>query len=276
MTTEVKEPEQIVDEITGEIIEQEPPDISQESFRANVRRVREADTAEPFEIVGKLIETGWERVHLFSADYWFQTHTFQKCGITRKTTDDLLQSIFLGEDKAKTLGKHSFKMQLSEMLDYFDFCKILIEGNWNTIMSDDHTRNAVQNFLSRWQDKGYGIILSSSNAMTVKILNEQYALYQKPYSLVAKTKGFTDDRVLAFPEGTRGKTAEDCLSIFGSLSNVALANESELRSVPKLGPKKVALIMEHFNKDNDKNLWKYSVRKVYESVDKNANQGSML
>ena len=28
MTIEVKEPEQIVDEITGEIIEQTPPDIS--------------------------------------------------------------------------------------------------------------------------------------------------------------------------------------------------------------------------------------------------------
>ena len=54
MTTDIKEPEQIVDEITGEIITQEPPDLSQESFRANTKRVREADTAEPFEIVGKL------------------------------------------------------------------------------------------------------------------------------------------------------------------------------------------------------------------------------
>ena len=276
MTTDIKEPEQIVDEITGEIITQEPPDLSQESFRANTKRVREADTAEPFEIVGKLIETGWERVHLFSADYWFQTHTFQKCGITRKTTDDLLQSIFLGEDKAKTLGKHSFKMQLSEMLDYFDFCKILIEGNWNTIMGDDHTRNAVQNFLSRWQDKGYGIILSSSNAMTVKILNEQYALYQKPYSLVAKTKGFTDDRVLSFPEGSRGETALHCLEIFGSISNVSMANIDELCAVPKIGNKKANMIKEHFSKDCDKNLFKYKVIKVYDNEDKNANQGSML
>lgn len=263
-----------VDPNTGEIIT--PPDISQENFRANVKRVREADTAEPYEITGKLIETGWERMHLFSADYWFQTYSFQKCGITRKTTDDLLSSIFLGEEKAKQLGKHSFKMQLSEMLDYFDFCKILIEGNWSKIMGDDHTRKAVQGFLSRWQDKGYGIILSSSNDMTVKILNEQYALYQQPYSQVAKTKGFTDDRVLAFPEGTRGETAKVCLEVFGSLANISMANEDELRAIPKLGPKKVALILEHFSKDSDKNLFKYSVKKVYQEEEKNVEQGSLL
>jgi ERCC4-type nuclease len=270
----MSEQKQQVDEITGEIID--APDISEEHFRANTRRIREADTAEPYEIVGELIKTGWERNHLFSADYWFQTHTFQKCAITRKTTDDLLQSIFMSEDKAKELGKHSFKMQLSEMLDYFDFCKILIEGNWTKIMGDDHTRVMTQNFLSRWQDKGYGIILSSSNAMTVKILNEQYALYQKPYSSVAKTKGFTDDRVLAFPEGTRGETAINCLEIFGSISNVAMASLEELQAVPKIGLKKATLIKEHFRKDCQKNVFKYYVEKKYEEEDKNSKQGKLV
>lgn len=248
-----------IDQFTGEVIES---DLSQEHFRANVKRVREADTAEPFEIVGKLVETGWERNHLFSADYWFMTHSFQKCGITRKTTDDLLGSIFLSEGKAKELGKHSFKMQLSEMLDYYDFCKLLIEGNWSKIMSDDLTRKMTQSFLSRWQDKGFGIILSSSNAMTVKILNEQYALYQQPYSQVAKTKGFTDDRVLAFPEGTRGETALNCLEIFGSLKNVADATVEQLLMVPKIGPKKAEAIRNHFNKDTEKNVLKESKQLV--------------
>ena len=45
--------EQQVDPNTGEIIT--PPDLSQENFRANVKRVREVDTAEPFEIAGRLI-----------------------------------------------------------------------------------------------------------------------------------------------------------------------------------------------------------------------------
>ena len=268
------EEQQLVDPNTGEIIQ--PPDISQENFRANTKRIREADTAEPFEIVGKLIELGWERNHLFSADYWFQTYSFQKCGFTRKTTEDLLSSIFLSEDKAKQLGKHSFKMQLSEMLDYFDFCKILIEGNWSKIMGDDHTRKMVQNFLSRWQDKGYGIILSSSNEMTVKILNEQYALYQQPYSQVAKTKGYTDDRILAFPEGCRGETAKNCLEIFGGITNASVANIDELCAVPKIGNKKANLIIEHFSKGNEKNLFKYKVVKVYENENKNVEQGSLL
>ena len=266
--------EQQVDPNTGEIIT--PPDLSQENFRANVKRVREVDTAEPFEIAGKLIELGWERAHLFSSDYWFQTYSFQKCAITRKTTDDLLGSIFLSEDKAKQLGKHSFKMQLSEMLDYFDFCKILIEGNWSKIMGDDHTRKMVQSFLSRWQDKGYGLLLSSSNDMTVKILNEQYALYQKPYSMVAKTKGFTDDRILAFAEGSRGETAKNCLEIFGSISNASMASLEELTAVPKIGNKKANLIQEHFTRDADKNVFKYKVVKVYENEEKNAEQGNLL
>jgi ERCC4-type nuclease len=246
----MNEDNKYIDPNTGEVF-----DITQDTFRSNVSRKREADTAEPYEICDKLIQTGWERNHLFSADYWFMTHSFQKCGVTRKTTDDLLGSIFLSDNKAKELGKHTFKMQLDEMLDYYDIRKFLIEGSWAKIMGDDQTRSAVQGFLSRWQDKGFGILLSSSPMMTVKILNEQYSLYQKPYSLVSNTKGVTDERVLAFPSGSRGETGKTCLEIFGSLKNVASATIEQLDAVPKIGAKKAQTIWEHFNKDNDKNVF---------------------
>lgn len=219
-------------------------------FRSQVAqaRKREADTAEPWEIVGKLIETGWEKNKLFSADYWFFTYSFQKLGITRKTTEDLLSSIFLSDNKAKESGKHPFVMQLEEMLDYYDIKKILIEGSWRKILADDITRRQVQGFLQRWQDKGFSLILSASTEMTVKILNELYAIYQRPYSLSSNTKGFTDDRILAFPSGCRGKSAMDCLTFFGDLETVALASVEELDEVEGIGLKRANLIWEHFHR----------------------------
>lgn len=223
------------------------PQLDFRSQVANTRR-READTAEPWEIVSKLVETGWERNKLWSADYWFFTYSFQKLGITRKTTDDLLQSIFYSDKKAKQEGKHPFKMQLEEMLDFYDINKILIEGTWLKIMGDDNTRKAVQGFLMRWQDKGFKLILSANTVMTVKILNEEYALYQRPYSLVANTSGFTDDRVLAFPSGCRGKTAMDCLELFGSLTAVGRVPVDDLMTVNNVGEKKANLIYEHFHR----------------------------
>ncbi len=222
-------------------------------FRSQVaqNRKREADTAEPWSITSKLIETGWERNKLFSADYWFMTYSFQKLGITRKTTDDLLASIFLSDNKANAEGKHPFKMQLEEMLDYYEIRKILIEGSWRLIFADDITRKAVQGFLARWQDKGFSLIISANIEMTIKILNELYALYQRPYSLSSNTKGFTDDRVLAFPSGCRGKTAMDCLEVFGSLADIGRKAEEDFRTVRNVGEKKAQLIYNHFHKEEN-------------------------
>lgn len=219
-------------------------------FRSTVanQRKREVDTAEPSDIVYRLVETGWERNKLFSADYWFFTYDFKKLGITRKTTDDLLGSIFFSDKKALREGKHPFKMQLEEMLDFYDINKILIEGTWLKIMGDDQTRRCVQGFLDRWQDKGFKLIISANSNMTVKILNEQYALYQRPYSLASNTKGFIDDRVLAFPSGCRGKTAMDCLNMFGSLSIIGQLDPEDFLRVHNVGEKKAILMYEHFHK----------------------------
>lgn len=211
--------------------------------------MRIADTAEPYEIVGKLLETGWERQHLLSGDYYFTTYTNQRLVVTRKTTSDLVNSIFISDNHCKELGKHPFVQQLEEMLEQYDMHKILIEGSWLLVMSDDKTRTCVQSFLSRWQDKGYSLLLSANNEMTVKILNEQYALYQKPYSLSGNTKGFYDDRVLAFPSGCRGETAYNCLKHFGTLANIMQASALELTSINGIGEKRANLIYYHFHRE---------------------------
>ncbi len=229
-------------------MEQQQNNYNHSDIQSTKIRQRVVDTAEPWDIAGKLIETGWERNKMFCGDYWLMTHSFQRVGITRKTTDDLLGSIFLTDNKAKEIGKHPFVIQLDQMLDRYDIKKILIEGSWRRIFEEDITRKHVWNFLDAWQDKGFTLEITTDQEMTIKRLNELYAKYQEPYTLVANTKGFSDDRILAFPSGSRGKTAKDCLEIFGSLKRVAEATIDELVCCPNIGVKKATMIVEHFNK----------------------------
>jgi len=185
---------------------------------------------------------------MFSADFAFLTHSFQKVGITRKSTGDLLNSI--NEVWAK---------QLEEMLDYYDIKIILIEGSWRTITpsfvagaGNYLTWSGIWNYLRRWQDKGFTLELTTSTGHTIKRLNELYALYQKSYSLSAMTRKFADDRVLAFPSGTRGKTGQKVLDTLGSIQAVANASVEQLLQIEGIGQKKADLIYTHFRKNNPK------------------------
>ena len=53
----------------------------------------------------------------------------------------------------------------------------------------------IWNYIRRWQDKGVTLELTMNEGHTINRLNKLYALYQKPYSLSANTRKFTDDRV---------------------------------------------------------------------------------
>jgi|GEM_PF-2394898 len=205
------------------------------------------DAAEPGTIRMKLYEVGWQQERMKSGDYKFFTHDFKRVGITRKGIQDLLNSI--GD---------RFSKQLEEMLDYYDMRIILLEGSWKMVSPTSkivgprgieyYTWSMVWNYLRRWQDKGFTLELTVNEGHTIQRLNELYALYQKPYSRSANTKDFTDDRILAFPSGSRGKTAMDCIAHFGSLVDVAVASPDELVKVNGVGEKKAFLIFNHFNK----------------------------
>ena len=220
-------------------------------------REKFVDSAEPGTIREKLLEVGWQQRRLYSGDYWFFSHDFKKVGITRKTVDDLLGS--LSGSKAED-GKRRYPLpkQLEEMLDEYPLKIILLEGSWKwvspnqTIVSgrgiEYHTWSMVWNFLRRWFDKGFTLELTVNEGHTIQRLNELYALYQKPYSLSSATKDFTDDRVLAFPSGCRGKTALNCIAYFSSLVDVAVAAPEELQKVQDVGEKKAWLIYNHFHK----------------------------
>jgi ERCC4-type nuclease len=208
-------------------------------------RQRIVDSREPDIIRTKLLELGWEQEQLYSADYWFWGHGFKKVGITRKRTDDLMNS----------LGEH-FSKQLEEMLDYYDINIILVEGSWHQIFNsinyfrevEREDRCMVLNWLHRWQQKGFIFEITSSEGNTVKRLNELYALHQKDYSMSSRTREFTDDRVLAFPAGSRGKTAMTVLDKFKTLQAVSMASVGELKAVDGIGDKKAQSIFNHFRR----------------------------
>ncbi len=207
------------------------------------------DTAEPGSIREKLMKVGWMQQRLYSGDYSFFSHDYHKVGITRKTTQDLLQSI--GD---------TFSKQLEEMLDTYAVRIILLEGRWVKIQGDKLIVDGivkwgwdmVWNYLRRWQDKGFTLEITVDEGHTIHRLNSLYALYQKPYSLSAGSRGFTDDRVLAMPSGLRGKSGAKILE-GRSLAEVAQMTVEELKQVEDIGDKRAQLVYNHFRKKNSKN-----------------------
>jgi len=216
----------------------------QDLFQTDARAVKLVDSREPEELRMRLLETGWIQKRMWSGDFAFLTHQFHKVGITRKNTSDLLTSI--NEIWAK---------QLEEMLEYYDIRIILVEGSWtnirpNVVLGGSGisylTWDGIWNYLRRWQDKGFTLELTTSLNHTAKRLNKLYALYQKPYSISAKSKRYTDDRILAFPSGCRGKTAQQILDSGKSLVDIGQMSIEELKQFEKIGDKKASLIVEHF------------------------------
>ena len=213
-------------------------------------KVREkvVDAAEPGIIREKLLETGWVQKRLPSGDYKFHTFDFKRVGITRKKVEDLLKSI--GE---------TFSKQLEEMLDFYDINILLLEGSWKWVFGSDkiittrgiqyYSRDLVWDYLHRWFAKGFIPELTVNEGDTIHRLNRLFVLYQKSYSMSARSRKWTDDRVLAFPSGARGKTALDCLKHFGSLADICLVSPEQLRQVDGVGGKKAELIFNHFHKE---------------------------
>lgn len=87
---------------------------------------------------------------------------------------------------------------------------------------------------------------------TVDRLNELYALYQKPYSLSAKSKGYADERLLALPSGLRGKAGEGLLDS-RSLRDIANMTTEEIleAKVAGIGKKRATLVEQHFTRRVD-------------------------
>ena len=222
----------------------------QDTFTPDARTIKIIDTREPEMLRMKLLEVGWQQKALYYGDMTFLAHDYRRVLITRKSTSDLLGSI-----------NEIFAHQLEMILDFNSngYNIILIEGSWERIRPSIITGgsgisyltwNGIWNYLRRWQDKGFSLEFTVSLSHTAKRLNSLYALYQKSYSLSAMTHKFTDDRVLSFPSGCRGKTAQQILDDGKSLVDIGQMSIEELKAYDKIGDKKASLIVEHFNRRN--------------------------
>jgi ERCC4-type nuclease len=210
-------------------------------------RMKVVDSNEPGVMRQKLLELGWEQRRMEAADYWWFDHDYKKVGVERKEVNDFMAS--LGDRLAN---------QLEGALDHFDTVILLLEGNWRNIGYNNligsqgisyNTWAMAWNFIRSQQHKGVTIELTTSMGHTVQRLNELYAWYQKTTHTGGMShKTFSDDRIMAFPRGCRGKTAEAVLGVFKSLVGVGNADVSDLMNVPGIGEKKAADIYAHFNR----------------------------
>lgn len=209
-------------------------------------RLKYVDSREPDNIRMKLLEYGWNQTQMESGDYSFQSNDYKWIGITRKTVTDLIGSI--GD---------RFAYQLENMLDYYTVNIMIIEGSWSNLRPDKVTKyngdlsnmtwDSIWNWLHRWLAKGFVLELTTSPEHTIHRLNVLFALYQKSYSLNAKSKDYVDDRILAFPSGCRGKTAMSLLKGRSLKEVVSMSEDWYKANGEKIGDKKAATIWNHFN-----------------------------
>lgn len=214
----------------------------------DLRHIKIADSAEPGLIREALLEVGWRQQRLQSGDFMFFTCQYHKVGITRKTTQDCLSSL-----------NNTFGKQLEEMLEVYDICVLLIENPWKWSRDtgqvltsrglEKHIKKEVLNYIHRFEAKGFILERTVDWLDTVNRLNELYALYQKPYSLSARSKGYADERLLALPSGLRGKAGTNLLD-GNSLREIAnLSIEQVLRmKIDGVGKKRAELLYAHFNR----------------------------
>lgn len=227
--------------------------MTQQITKDDLKHIKIVDSAEPdkpnkAEIRSRLLEVGWRQQRLYSGDFMFYTCQYQRLGITRKTTQDFLSSI----DK-------TFAQQLEEMLEVYDICILLIENPWRWSTDtgqlltarglERHIKKEVLNFIHRYQAKGFILERTANWQDTVERLNELYALYQKPYSLSARSKGYADERLLALPSGLRGQAGERLLDS-RSLRDIANMSSEDILSakIEGIGKKRATLCYNHFNR----------------------------
>jgi ERCC4-type nuclease len=209
-------------------------------------RLKLADCNEPFELVEKLLMTGWQRNKMYSADYYFQSYEFKKVGIERKTASDFVSSLGdrLSSQLDKMLESYDYRILLLE--EPIRFAGELVLGNngftkW--------TKHMVRNYLLGWQFRGITIERTQDMADTVNRLNELFTYFQKPMhdGGSCHSNDFGDDRVFAFPRGSRGKTGLKVLEN-KSLSDVADMSSDELRQIEGIGKVKAQTIYDHFHR----------------------------
>ena len=216
-----------------------------------LRHYKIVDSNEPEQIRQRLLELGWQQKRLAIGDFQWWTCQYEKVIVTRKTTSDFLNSI-----------NQNFSKQLEEILESAQVAILLIENPW--VWTKDtgqlltarglerHVKKEILNFIHRWEAKGFILERTVNWQDTIDRLNELYALYQKPYSLSARSKGYADERLLALPSGLRGQAGERLLDgkSLRDIANMTVEQILEAK-VDGIGKKRAMLVEQHFTRRSD-------------------------
>lgn len=224
--------------------------VQEQLVKDDLRHIKIVDSAEPSEIRMRLLELGWRQQQLAIGDFCWWSCQYDKIIVTRKTTGDCLSS--LNDNLAK---------QLEEILESAQIAILLIENPWKWTKDtgqlltsrglERHIKKEVLNYIHRWEAKGFILERTADWQDTVNRLNELYALYQKPYSLSARSKGYADERLLALPSGLRGQAGARLLNSKSIRDIANMTAEQILRlKVDGIGKKRAELCYQHFNRKN--------------------------
>jgi ERCC4-type nuclease len=194
-----------------------------------------------------MLERGWVQQVLHSGDYAWLSKDQLKFGLTLKNVDD-----FLGSNGYRS---ELFAKQLDELLDAYDVAIFMREGsiNYDTATGivlntkGDHNIKDIRNWLHRWQVKGLIIDQTYSLEETANRICELYALWQKPYSLSARSRKWADERVLALCSGLRGKAGQDALSNH-SIAELCMMGTRQLEELPGIGTKRALNLFNHLHR----------------------------
>lgn len=222
--------------------------MQEQLIKDDLKHIKIVDSAEPSEIREKLLELGWRQQRLAMGDFQWWTCQYDKVIVTRKTTSDCLGSL-----------NENFAKQLEEILESAQIAILLIENPWKWTRDtgqlltarglERHIKKEVLNYIHRWSAKGFILERTADWSDTVDRLNELYALYQKPYSLSARSKGYADERLLAFPSGLRGQAGMRLLNgrSIRDIANMSAEQILKLR-VDGIGKKRAELCFQHFSR----------------------------
>jgi len=173
--------------------------------------------------------------------------------VERKDSKDYLQSLLSGR----------LNNQLVAMSRNYGYSLLLIEGTISTALFEGGTSrhvylsSLVGSFVKRALDGKSGVVsiipvdTPYDSALALKFLHDKN---NDPKGLIRLPKlnslHFSREEVgicmLSTIPGIGQRLAKNILSKFHTLQNVANASESELREIPKVGPKKSSTIFEFF------------------------------
>ncbi len=191
--------------------------------------------------------------HLPAGDYVVSDRT---C-IERKTTTDFVESLM--SPISDNVGENRLFNEITRLSDSFNRPIVIIEGTWDQAraVSEEAIQGALLAIMI-----GFRIPIIFTNnpietAQTITQIARREQKTRKKPLLTTKTAASTDveirEAILTAVPGINRARAQTLLEKFNSIKNIALSDESELKSCPGIG-KELAKRLVRILSDDEDNL----------------------